>query len=89
MLAYLTNAEGSIIIAIVFLSLAIAVIILSLRTRHQRRAGGVQGEPTLLERIEAMTNEEYDVWRADRQRQREAALRARRERRSRQGDPGR
>jgi hypothetical protein len=86
MLAYLTNAEGSIIISIVFLSLAATVIFVSLR--HHRRASGVQREQTLLERIEAMTNEEYEAWRADGQRRREAALRSRRERRSRQGHPG-
>jgi hypothetical protein len=86
MLAYLTNAEGSIIIAVVFLSLAAAVIIVSLR--HHRRAKGVQREQTLLERIEAMTNEEYEAWRADGQRRRQATLEARRERRSRQSHPG-
>lgn len=86
MLAYLTNAEGSIIITIVFLSLAAAVIIVSIR--HRRRASGVQREQTLLERIEAMTNEEYEAWRADGQRRREDALETRRERRSRQGHPG-
>ena len=74
MLAYLTNAEGSIIISIVFLSLAATVILVGLR--HHRRASGVQREQTLLERIEAMTNEEYEAWRADGQRRARPLLEA-------------
>jgi len=88
-LGYLTNVEGSIIIAVVFLSLATAVIIVSVRNRHRRRAKGAQRAQTLLERIEAMTNEEFEAWRADGQRQREASVKTRREGRSRQGHLGR
>lgn len=76
MLAALTNVDSSILVAVVFLSLAATVIFIRLRER--RRGAGEKTELTLLERIEAMTNEEYEVWRAEAQRQREANLKRRR-----------
>jgi hypothetical protein len=63
MLASLTNVEGSIIISIVFPAIAAVVIIIRMRQRRQERAGGEQRGPTLLERVEAMTNEEFEAWR--------------------------
>ena len=64
-LAYLTNQEGSVIILIVFLTIAATVIFVRLCSRGRRRASPGQTELTLLERIEAMTDEEYEVWRAE------------------------
>jgi hypothetical protein len=62
-LANLTNVEGSIIVAIVFPAIAAVVIFIRMRQRRQERAGGRQREPSLLERIEAMNNEEFEAWR--------------------------
>jgi len=68
-LAYLTNGESSVIIAIVFSAIAASVIFIRLHLRGRRRDSQEQGELTLLERIEAMTNEEFEAWRAEGQRQ--------------------
>jgi hypothetical protein len=76
MLAALTNVDSSILVAVIFLSLAATVVIVRLRER--RRGADKKAELTLLERIEAMSNEEYEVWRSEAQRQREANLRRRR-----------
>ena len=76
MLAALTNVDSSILVAVIFLSLAATVIIVRLRER--RRGADQKAELTLLERIEAMTDEEYEVWRAEAQREREANLKRRR-----------
>jgi hypothetical protein len=62
-LADLTNVDSSILVAVIFLSLAATVIVVRLRER--RRDTGEKAELTLLERIEAMSNEEYEVWRAE------------------------
>ena len=67
-LAY-TNADGSVAILIVFLTIAATVIFVRLYTRARRRNGQKQPEPTLLERIEAMNNEEYEAWRDEGKRQ--------------------
>jgi hypothetical protein len=64
-LAYLTNSEGSAIILIVFLAIAVTVVILRLHSRARRPDGREPTEPTLLERIEAMSDEEYEAWRAE------------------------
>ena len=76
MLAALTNVDSSVLVAVIFLSLAATVVIVRLRER--RRGADKKAELTLLERIEAMSNEEYEVWRSEAQRQREANLRRRR-----------
>ncbi len=71
-LASLTNAGRSVIVVIVFLSLAATVILVRLHTRARQRDNGGQAKLTLLERIEAMSDEEYEVWRDEGRRQREA-----------------
>jgi hypothetical protein len=75
-LAELTNVDSSILVAVVFLSLAATVIVIRLRER--RRNTGKKTELSLLERIEAMTNEEYEEWRAESRRQLEGNLKRRR-----------
>ncbi len=75
-LADLTNVDSSILVAVIFLSLAATVIVVRLRER--RRDTGEKAELTLLERIEAMTNEEYEVWRAESRRRQEANVKRRR-----------
>jgi uncharacterized membrane protein len=62
-LAYLTNTEGAVAILIVFPAIAATVIFVRLRTRARQRDSQTQAEPTLLDRIEAMSNEEYEAWR--------------------------
>jgi hypothetical protein len=71
-LASLTNVGRSVIVVIVFLSLAATVILVRLRTRARQRDNEGQAKLTLLERIEAMSDEEYDAWRDEGRRQREA-----------------
>jgi hypothetical protein len=64
-LAYLTNAEGSVIIAVVFSTIAATVISVRLHLRARQRDSREEAGLSLLERIEAMTNEEFDTWRAE------------------------
>jgi hypothetical protein len=82
--ANLTNVQGSVVIVVVFLSLAATVIVVRLRTR--RRQNHRPARPAnLLERIEAMTNEEHEAWRAAGRERYEADRRERQERRQQQG----
>jgi len=71
-LAYLTNGEGSVIILIAFSAIAATVILTRLSRRGPRRESREQAQPSLLERIEAMTDEEFEAWRAEGRRQYEA-----------------
>jgi hypothetical protein len=64
-LAYLANGEGSIIIAIVFSAIAATVIFVRLRLRARQRDSQKAAQLNLLERIEAMTDEEFEAWRAE------------------------
>jgi hypothetical protein len=71
-LATLTNVDRSVIVIIVFLSLAATVIFVRLYTRARERGNEGQAKLSMLERIEAMSDEEYAAWREEGRRQREA-----------------
>ncbi len=73
-LAYLTNGEGSVIIAIVFSAIAGTVIFVRLHLRARQRDSQKAAQLNLLERVEAMTNEEFEAWRAEGRRQRETTI---------------
>jgi hypothetical protein len=73
-LAYLTNGEGSIIIAIVFSAIAATVIFVRLHMRARQRDSQQATQVNLLERIEAMSNEEFEAWRAEGRRRQDAAM---------------
>lgn len=72
--AYLTNGEGSVIIAVVFSAIAATVIFVRLYLRARQRDSQKAAQLNLLERIEAMTNEEFEAWRAEGRRQRETTM---------------
>jgi hypothetical protein len=73
-LGYLTNGEGSIIIAIVFSAIAATVLFVRLHLRARQRDSQKAAQLNLLERIEAMTNEEFEAWRAEGRRQPDTAM---------------
>ena len=69
---------------VVFLAIAATVIVVRLHTR--RRQNDRPARPaTLLERIEAMTDEEHEAWRAEGRERYEAQKKERKERRRQEG----
>jgi hypothetical protein len=73
-IANVTNGEGSVIIVIVFSAIAATVIFVRLYLRARQRDSQKAAQLNLLERIEGMTNEEFEAWRAEGRRQRETAI---------------